>query len=239
MQQETVRQRSSLSPVWAKVTATHKYCSSCEQMVPLADFRVSRRGRGGRQVNCKKCQSAYQSANKAKTKARRDRYYARHPERQVYRHIQRRNRKGIMSQQEFSDWYTAQERICVYCDVDEPRAIQFTGHRLNVDRKDGALGYTPGNCCLACQCCNLVKSGYLTFSEMKQVGQLYMRPKWQTFFGVISEVNAYDTLAARVERLEAERALIMAVKARHDERASVYNFTSCGCDYCAALGESK
>lgn len=64
-------------------------------------------------------------------------------------------------------------------------------------------------------------------------GAIYDAPTGEFLFRVPSEyrplivtaVNAYDAL--------------LAVKAKHDEKAVAYNFSGCGCAYCEVLNSPK
>jgi hypothetical protein len=50
---------------------------------------------------------------------------------------------------------------------------------LEIDRKDPSLGYVLSNMTWACHRCNLVKTEHLTYEEMLEIGQKYIRPKWE------------------------------------------------------------
>lgn len=49
---------------------------------------------------------------------------------------------------------------------------------LEIDRKDSRVGYTLDNMVWACHRCNLVKSEFLDYNEMKEIGINYIQPKW-------------------------------------------------------------
>ena len=110
-----------------------------------------------------------------------------------------------MLRNDFVDWYKNEPKVCSYCDIPEEKSIEIDKHRLNIDRKDGRSGYIAGNVCLACLKCNLVKSGFLSFDEMRDVGQRYLKPKWTG----ITYVNAHEALveACREAVADAENVV--------------------------------
>ena len=90
----------------------------------------------------------------------------------------------IPDRNEFLSWLRLTPKICVYCGI--PQEIferlfrtknQLT---LSIDRMDNSLGYSVQNCALSCWPCNVVKNQFLTFEEMKYVGEHFMKPKWQS-----------------------------------------------------------
>lgn len=89
------------------------------------------------------------------------------------RNTSKRAVKDIMVRDEFIKWYEAQEKTCYYCG--RPQGEK----RLEIDRKDNSKGYFLTNIALACSDCNGVKSNILTEAEMKLVGHLVMRRRWQ------------------------------------------------------------
>ena len=84
----------------------------------------------------------------------------------------------------FVFWYTQQSKICYYCGIPEEiwetlyygKQFKFS---LSIDRKDNSLGYELSNMVLACHVCNVVKNQFLSESEMLDVAQRYLKPKWQ------------------------------------------------------------
>lgn len=85
---------------------------------------------------------------------------------------------------DFLNWFESQDKKCVYCDIPtEVWERLYSGHHnkysLTVDRKDNGVGYLPHNMALACSQCNTSKSNILTHSEMTEIGQKYLKPKWQ------------------------------------------------------------
>ena len=88
------------------------------------------------------------------------------------------------SQEEFVEWYNAQTKECAYCDIPEELMHDVDDGwnnrtiRLTIDRIDNALSYEKGNIVLSCPRCNMIKSNYFTFDEMRQIGQTIIKPKW-------------------------------------------------------------
>ena len=108
-------------------------------------------------------------------------------------YLQRQNKynenNGIAiktSLEEFTKWFEKQDKRCYYCGIPE----KFVGKkewmiitaRLTFDKKIPELGYYPENIVLACYKCNAIKSNVFTFDEMIEIGQKYIKPKWQKIF---------------------------------------------------------
>ncbi len=121
---------------------------------------------------------------------------------------QNAKKRGIdfkIKQDEFLDWYKKQEKACSYCGIPQNRlAGKFTprarktynkneGHydgkkgkynysstpRLSIDRLDNSGSYTLDNITLACHLCNSIKFDILSADEMREIGQRYIRPRWE------------------------------------------------------------
>ena len=92
----------------------------------------------------------------------------------------------LCTKEEFLKWYTRTLKVCEYCGIPEEILERITDEKkafgkrwLTIDRKDNAVGYVPENMCLACMRCNYVKSSVLTYNEMKEIGEMYIKPKWR------------------------------------------------------------
>jgi 5-methylcytosine-specific restriction endonuclease McrA len=82
----------------------------------------------------------------------------------------------------FYEWYDAQlERQiqnCHYCRLPGDTGIHYgkrfregkRGKNLEVDKKDNAKPYSPGNCVLACYPCNNAKSDVFSYEEFLKIG---------------------------------------------------------------------
>lgn len=90
-----------------------------------------------------------------------------------------------ITQNEFIEWWNSQEQICVYCEIPIERLSILNRNkkmikRLSIDRLDNEKGYEKGNLALACLQCNFIKSNLFSFEEMREIGQKYIKPKWQS-----------------------------------------------------------
>lgn len=99
----------------------------------------------------------------------------------------KRNISLEVDRPDFIEWYMRQDKKCFYCEIPEslieilPR-IGYRKHtRLSIDRKDNAQGYKLSNIVLACSVCNTIKSNILSAEEMKLIGKIILREKWQKF----------------------------------------------------------
>lgn len=103
----------------------------------------------------------------------------------IKRNAHMRGMEITISQEKFIEWWNKQEQICVYCSIPVSR-LAYTdisrklSHRLSIDRMDNNLGYCEGNLALSCLRCNFIKSNLFTFDEMKEIGDKYIKPKWQS-----------------------------------------------------------
>lgn len=95
---------------------------------------------------------------------------------------------GFITRQHLATWYgdmlVAQDCKCHYCESSifdirrlieagllATRAVRGNGVRgpvLEIDKKTNGLGYTPGNCVLACYYCNNDKSYTMNADEYKE-----------------------------------------------------------------------
>lgn len=86
----------------------------------------------------------------------------------------KRGRIFNLSRIEFILWYESREKICLYCSKPQEK-----DKRLEIDRMDNSIGYVLSNMTLACSDCNEVKGSTLTCDEMKIIGKLVMKKRWQ------------------------------------------------------------
>ena len=118
-------------------------------------------------------------ANREAILNRRNERRRANPLKNRYKRIKERARKRLheyLSWQEFFQWFSNQEKRCVYCGDDDP--TRYKPHRkFNVDRKDSFKGYTIDNICLACWNCNRLKNDYFTFDEFREIADKYIKPK--------------------------------------------------------------
>ena len=95
----------------------------------------------------------------------------------------RRGIKVLISRDDFVLWYESQLKVCSYCEI--PEYLLFLvksrrgNRRLSVDRIDSRGPYSRENMLLCCLDCNRVKWDVLSHDEMKMVGGLVMKRRWQ------------------------------------------------------------
>jgi len=92
----------------------------------------------------------------------------------------------FFSFEEFERWEKSQKQECHYCGISKETIVELgmpwrykTQVRFSLDRLDSSKGYSLDNICLCCRVCNEVKNNILTTEEMKEIGQKYIKPKWQ------------------------------------------------------------
>jgi hypothetical protein len=100
------------------------------------------------------------------------------------RNAEKRNMEFSLTRESFTEWWNNQEQKCVYCEIPIERLSivdrsKKLAKRLSIDRIDNNKGYIDGNLALCCMRCNFIKSNLFTFDEMKEIGQKYIKPKWQ------------------------------------------------------------
>ena len=158
-----------------------KRCTKCGETKPLTGFYSHKNTKDGRSVWCKECH---------KTKYRE---YLKTPS-GTYTNIKARvkhfkNKTFDISREGFIEWYGEQVKVCVYCDIREEDlsklddSILSHANRLTVDCVENELGYVEGNLALACMRCNYLKNDFLSFEEMREIGQKYVKPKWEGQLG--------------------------------------------------------
>lgn len=158
-------------------TAMSKICSKCREEKLISNFYKNRSTRDGTTSWCKAC-SRESFLVWSKTPAG------------IYSNIKAvnkcRNRKIVeITKDDFIEWYNAQPRFCVYCDIPEEHVHIVSEYcrsdlgRLTIDCKDNDAGYVRGNLVLACGRCNFLKSSLLTFDEMRFFAQRFLKSKWQ------------------------------------------------------------
>ena len=156
-----------------------KRCTKCGELKPLSDFGKHKLGINGINYWCKECVRKH-------TKAYRDSPAG------IYTNLKgvKKHRKGIefeMSRQEFVEWYKDQEKTCAYCDIPEDKLeiihnlVNSRSTRLTIDCVDINKGYRTDNIVLACELCNIIKTNFFNFHEMRDIAQKYIKPKWQAF----------------------------------------------------------
>lgn len=83
-----------------------------------------------------------------------------------------------ITREEFLNWYNKQKKICVYCNLKEENWLKTKDSltklykRLQIDRKDNTKGYSLNNIVLACPRCNITKSDFFSYKQMRKVGEI-------------------------------------------------------------------
>lgn len=161
-----------------------KHCKKCDRTLPINRFHNDKNSKDGKAFYCKDCMAKY------------GKMYRDTPE-GVYSNIKGRSnfykRLGSkfykplnMTRNEFVEWYENEAKQCAYCDIPEKHLwiiqqdFDRRVTRLEIDCKDNSIGYERDNIVLACHLCNFIKLHILTFDEMREVGQKYIKPKWET-----------------------------------------------------------
>jgi len=153
-----------------------KTCTLCKVEQPLFSFSKHKLSKDGFAHWCKECNR------------KRGKIYRRTPA-GIYSTLRGctrfRNKKSFnISREGFIKWYELQPKICGYCDVVEEDLWVVQNHygkrvkRLTVDCMDNSRGYDLNNIILACIRCNFIKSDLLSYGEMREFAQKYIKPKW-------------------------------------------------------------
>jgi len=154
-----------------------KKCTKCGKVKPLSKFGKHCRMKDGHTYRCKECISKY------------GKWYRYTPS-GVYQAIKGRNKfyQGKpfeITREEFVEWYNSQPKICVYCDLLESDlpyiddSYNNKSLRMSIDAKNNDLGYIKGNIAICCHRCNSIKSDLLSFDEMREFAQKYIKSKWE------------------------------------------------------------
>lgn len=160
-----------------------KRCTKCKQVKPTSEFGHHSQTKSGISSQCLQCKRE-QSARFRKT-----------PE-GIYQQIKGRTtfykknyniryKPVTITRNDFVEWYRTQPKNCIYCGLPEEKIKKVHGGhldrvlRLTIDCIDNDLGYAKGNLVLACNRCNLIKSNVFTYEEMLEIGEKYLKPKWQ------------------------------------------------------------
>lgn len=155
---------------------TTKKCTRCGRVLSLSAFGKHRLCKDGLNPECKEC-------SRERAKAWRSTPAG------IYQQLKGLNkfynrRPVVISKEDFVEWYDGEPKFCAYCDIPEELVWimrEYYGvhaDRLTIDCMDNSTSYVKGNLVLSCMNCNRMKSKVLTFDEMRDVGQKYIKPKW-------------------------------------------------------------
>lgn len=158
-----------------------KTCTLCGETKPLSAFgkhKLSKDGHAWRCLECSRKLSSVYSFTPAG----------------IFSNVKGRNKHYqhkpfVIDKDYFIEWYSSQEKKCVYCDLTEEDLPKINdsynnkSKRLSIDAIDNNLGYIEGNLAICCHRCNSLKSDILTFNEMRAFAQKYIKPKWEKQLG--------------------------------------------------------
>lgn len=139
----------------------------------------------------------WQTLNKEKADKYKADFNYRSPLAQRYYMLKYKNGSHIsFSRQDFYNWYEKEPQKCFYCDLPVEH-IQLhntyqnrqTKGLLTIDRKDINGGYEFSNMVLSCVLCNFIKSNYFSASDMREIAQKYIKPRWQKEVSLIKRGN--------------------------------------------------
>lgn len=165
-----------------------KECTKCREVKPFADYSRGNDKLGYRH-NCKSCESKRFAEYKTRNLEReleRKRAWARSPAGK-YNCIKYGAKRAelLISKKDFLLWYENEPKKCFYCDIPEELLNTLTDKfnrkciNLSIDRRDTSKPYTLDNIVFACLRCNWTKSDFFTESEMREIAEKYIKPRWQ------------------------------------------------------------
>lgn len=160
-----------------------KTCTLCGETKPFEEFVKHKQMKDGLSYWCKTCTNKRAKAYRGTPSG----IYTNIKSRQEFykNHGHWRYKPVKLSREEFIDWYTKQEKTCVYCDINENELhlVKDTQNtkatRLTVDCIKNDFGYTLDNIVLACGRCNFIKNDFFTHEQMLWIGQNFVKPKWR------------------------------------------------------------
>lgn len=174
-------------------------CQKCKKFLFSYEFNKNASAKNGCSGYCKKCSKQiakdYYHINRLKILKRCKNNLNRKEKVKIYRQNPKSfyytlyHNGGVdFSRNEFIEWHNKQEKKCDYCDITELNYNLMKLHymnnckRLTIDRKNNNSPYSLENIILACPICNMIKSSFFSYEEMKQIGQQFVKPKWEFIF---------------------------------------------------------
>jgi len=185
-----------------------KYCIRCKRLKNIQSFNLDSQNKDGHINTCRTCQKEsrriYYLSHLTLEKQRALTWHQKHPIKS--RNLARKWRKQHplevfwmsfksrtkryavqlkITKEQFLNWYSIQEKKCVYCgltskQLNKSKDKVICGYNsLSIDRKNSKKGYILSNIVLACMRCNIIKSDFFSFIEMKKLSKLFIRPKYR------------------------------------------------------------
>lgn len=160
-----------------------KVCSNCNQEKSLSEFSNSKSTKDGKMYVCKKCN---REINHEWRKTPSGIYtLIKSRQRHYEKTYNNRCKPFNLKRKTFITWYNETPKTCHYCGLPEEHLKNIHGghldrvNRLTVDCIDNEVGYEINNIVLACNRCNLIKSNVFSYDEMREIGEKYLKPKWE------------------------------------------------------------
>lgn len=91
-----------------------------------------------------------------------------------------------LSRNEFVCWYNSTEHKCIYCGITQGLikklnwnpSFKNQSKTMSIDRVDNNKNYSINNIVMSCLSCNVIKGTKLSFNEMVEIGEKYLKNKW-------------------------------------------------------------
>lgn len=90
---------------------------------------------------------------------------------------------------EFDEWLSKQEQVCVYCGIEASRLAAHRdkkSRKLTVDRANNQESYKLSNICLACFRCNNMKSNFFTAEQWREIATKFIKPRIDEYHHLIT-----------------------------------------------------
>lgn len=162
-----------------------KYCKRCDRTLPIEMFCKNKSSKDGHAFYCRDCTSKYGKEYREKNKHNPDLIYKKLKFNSI-----NFGKKFTITLNEFKAWYLKQPLKCGYCDLPEYELknvddtfIKISEDRLTVDCMDNEKGYANGNLVMSCRRCNCLKSDFLSYEQMRYIGQNMIKPVWEKQLG--------------------------------------------------------
>lgn len=88
-----------------------------------------------------------------------------------------KNFKFDIKRDDFLEWFNNQTKTCHYCGIKIECCHKNKRQRLSFDRKNNNLSYTLDNMVLSCYGCNAIKSDYINYETMIEIGKLIRKQR--------------------------------------------------------------
>jgi hypothetical protein len=158
----------------------NRKCSICKLEKPLKAFvRSKNRPRGYRW----ECLSCWNQRNKERKLKNPSKYYANQRRyyltaKGYYARLKAHFKyQTSLVREDFIRWFNNQKLECYYCNRKLIRGNAGRKNNLTIDRKDNKKGYEIDNMVFCCLLCNTIKGDTFTELEMKQIANLFIKPK--------------------------------------------------------------